>query len=110
VNYKSKGHKVEYVGTEELEGTPCYKLKITTKDGKEENWFIDKSNDYLIRSVTKAKIDGKDVENVVNFSNYQKQASGIIYPMTLGTDNGEINLSQIEINVPVDAKTFTPES
>jgi hypothetical protein len=110
VNYKAKGHKVEYIGSEELEGTPCYKLKVTTKDGKEATWFIDKSNDYLIRTVAKVQVNGKDVENAINFSNYKKQPSGIVYPMTLGTENGEINLSKVEVNIPVEAKTFSPES
>lgn len=110
VNYKAKGHKVAYAGNEDLQGTACYKLKITTKSGKEETWFIDKSNDYLIRSVAKVQANGKEVESVINFSNYQKQPSGIVYPMTLGTDNGEITLSKVEVNEPVDAKVFTPES
>jgi hypothetical protein len=110
INYQSKGHKVEYLGSDKLEGIDCYKLKVITKSGKEETMFIDKSNDYLIRTVTKVKVNGKEVESAVSFSNYQKQASGIVYPMTLGTDNGEIKLSKVEVNVPVEAKTFTPES
>lgn len=108
VDYKKKGHKVEFLGKDELEGTDCYKLKLVTKSGKEETWYIDQSNNYLIRSVAKQTIDGKEVESATNFSNYQKLDGGIVFPMTLGTENGEINLSKVEINQPVDDKVFAP--
>src|SRR5512132_1429290 len=33
VDYKDKGHTVELIGKEDLEGTPVYKLKLTLKNG-----------------------------------------------------------------------------
>ena len=29
VDWKSKGHKVEYLGTEDMDGTQAHKLKVT---------------------------------------------------------------------------------
>ena len=45
VNYAQKGNKVEYVGTEPVEGTDAYKLKVTTPDGDVRDYFID--TDYV---------------------------------------------------------------
>ena len=32
--YKEKGHTVEYLGMDDVEGTECHKLKVNTKIGK----------------------------------------------------------------------------
>lgn len=109
VDYKAKGHKVEYLGKEEVEGTECYKLSVLLKSGKQETCYIDASNNYLIRTVTKVTVDGKEVEQTMNLSNYQKQPEGISIPMTLGTENGEINLTSVELNRPVADKVFTAD-
>jgi outer membrane lipoprotein-sorting protein len=33
VDYKAKGHQVEYLGKADVEGTPVHKLKVTKKNG-----------------------------------------------------------------------------
>ena len=38
---RSKGHQVEYVGKEDVEGTPAYKLKVTQKNGDVVYVYID---------------------------------------------------------------------
>ncbi|MFT3908749.1 MAG: hypothetical protein QM737_04940 [Ferruginibacter sp.] len=43
VDYKEKGTKVELVKTEKVEGAEAYNLKVTYKDGKETNYYIDKA-------------------------------------------------------------------
>ncbi|HZB46621.1 MAG TPA: hypothetical protein VE360_15300, partial [Pyrinomonadaceae bacterium] len=41
VNYRAKGVKVEYVGTDEVEGTDAYKLKVTMANGDVRFYFMD---------------------------------------------------------------------
>lgn len=38
---KAKGHKVELLGKDEIDGQPAWKLKVTRKDGLEETWYLD---------------------------------------------------------------------
>ncbi len=38
--YKAKGHQVEMIGKEDLDGDEVYHLKVMLKDGSEENWFF----------------------------------------------------------------------
>ena len=40
MDYKAKGSKIELVGKDDMEGTEVYKLKLTTKDGKEKTMFF----------------------------------------------------------------------
>ncbi len=108
VDYKTKGNKVTYVGKDDVEGTDCYKLKIVYASGKEETMYIDASNYYHIRSVDKVKANGKEMEQTVNYSNYQKLPEGIVFPMTIESGNGPVALKSVEINKPVDESIFKP--
>src|SRR3954471_23403383 len=70
-DYKAKGNKVEYVGKEDVEGTPAYKLHVTTKDGKESNDFFDAETYLLIRSEGMRNVQGQDLEVVTTFGDYK---------------------------------------
>ena len=110
IDYKAKGSKVVFLGKDDVEGTECYKLKVTTSNGKEETMYIDASNYYHIRSVSKIKANGKEMEQTANYSNYQKLPEGIVFPMNIDEGNGPVALKSVEINKPVDEAIFTPKS
>ena len=108
VDYKAKGNKIEYLGKDDVEGTDCYKVKLTYKNGKEETMYFDASNYYHIRSVEKVQADGKEQEVTMNYSNYKKLPEGIVFPMTVGSPQGEVTFKSVEINTPVDESIFKP--
>lgn len=108
MDYKAKGNKIESLGKDDVEGTECFKLKVTRPDGKEETEYIDVSNYYHIRTVMKMKANGKENEVVFNFSNFQKLPEGIVFPMSMDGGNGNINFKTVEINKPVDESMFKP--
>ncbi len=110
VDYKTKGNKVTYLGKDDVEGTECYKLKVTYATGKEETMFIDASNYYHIKSVEKMVANGKEQEQVSTFSNFQKLPEGIIYPMTQDRGMGPMTMKSVEINKTVDESIFVPKS
>jgi len=41
VDYKNKGHKLELLGKEVLDGIEVFKIKLTKKNGREVNYFLD---------------------------------------------------------------------
>ena len=43
IDAAAKGHKVELLGKDEVDGQPALKLKLTRKDGFEETWYLDPS-------------------------------------------------------------------
>jgi hypothetical protein len=108
IDYKARGSKVAFLGKDAVEGTECYKLKLTRASGKEETMYIDASTYYQIRSVEKVKANGKEMENTTNYGNYQKLPEGIVYPMSIESPEGPITLKSVEINKPVDEKIFKP--
>ena len=55
VDYQAKGHKVEYVGREKVEGTDTYVLKVTLKSGEVNRIFLDAEQYLEIRSEGKSR-------------------------------------------------------
>ena len=54
VDYKSKGHTVEYLGKEKVEGTDAYKLKVTLKSGDVRTVYIDTDSNLEIKLESKS--------------------------------------------------------
>jgi len=109
LNYKEKGHNVEYLGTEDVDGVDAYKIKETLKGGKVETVYIDPKNYYIIRVVSKVKANGQEMDQTQNMSNYQKQPNGIVIPMSMTTGfGGDLTITKVEINVPIEESIFKP--
>jgi|LakMenEpi03Aug12_release.lakeMendotaPanAssembly.Ray.scaffolds.fasta_scaffold552522_2 hypothetical protein len=108
LDYKDKGHSVQMLGKEDIEGTECYKLKLTRKSGRESTYFIDTKTNYIVRSASKLKVNGQEVEQVMNLSNYQKLPGGIVVPMTMENSGmpAPINISKVEVNPTIDNAIF----
>ena len=108
VDYKSKGHSVELLGKEDVDGTECYKLKLVRKSGRESTYLIDTKTYYPLRVKSKVKVNGQETEVVQGFSNYQKQPSGIVLPMTMENSGlpAPINITKVEVNPTFDASVF----
>lgn len=108
LNYKDKGNTVELLGKEAVDGTECFKLKLTTKNGKSTTMFIDPKNFYIIRSVSKATVMGQEQELTVNFGDYKKTEDGYVFPHTIGGafGQGDLTVTKIEVNKEIDEKIF----
>ena len=106
INYKEMGKTLEFIGKEDMDGTECLKLKMTDKDAKETTFFIDPSNYYIIKQTEKIKANGKEMESVATFSNYKKTAEGVVFPMTVSANFGEMEITKIEINPAIDETIF----
>jgi hypothetical protein len=107
LNYKEKGHQVEYIGKEDYEGTECHKLKVMFKGGAEATMFFDPATYYLIKQVTKTKATGQEVVQEQTFSNFTKQ-DGYVFPFSLTGmgPGGVVTITKIEINKPLDESLF----
>lgn len=111
VDYKAKGHKVELVGKEQVEGADTYKLKVTLKNGNEKFLFLDADTFLEIRTQSKRMIRGTETETETSLGDY-KEVEGIMMPFsTEGGPKGrperqKFTVEKVEINVPVDAAIF----
>ncbi|MBC7552443.1 MAG: hypothetical protein H7257_00540 [Taibaiella sp.] len=110
VDYKAKGNTVAFLGKDDVEGTECYKLKVTHPTGKSETIFIDAATYYHIRSVEKIKADGKEMEQISTFGNYKKLPEGIMWPMSIDMGGGgPMDVKSVDINKGVDEAMFVPK-
>ena len=106
VDYKEKGSTVEFIGKDDVEGTECFKLLVTFKSGKTESLFIDPKTYFIIRQVAKQKANGQEADVITNYSNYQKLPEGIFVAMSISLPFGELVVSKVEVNKPVDEAIF----
>src|SRR3954453_3664754 len=111
-DYKAKGNKVEYVGKVDVEGTPTYKLHVTTKEGKESNVYLDAETYLVTRTEGTRNIQGQDMEMESTIGDY-KTVDGLTMPYSMeshvkGKDGmGQaITVDKIELNPKVDAAMF----
>lgn len=113
-DYKAKGNKVEYVGKEDVQGTPAYKLKVTTKDGKESNVYFDADTYLAIKTDATRNMQGQDVEIETTIGDY-KTVDGLLFPYSIeshqkgkeGAGGQAILIDKIELDPKVDAAMFT---
>jgi len=103
VDYAKKGNKVELLGKADIEGTPAYKLKLTTKDGTDSVVYLDAESFLEIKMESKRKVQGQEIEGETTFGNYQ-EFGGLLFPMSIemkakGMPAGQtITLEKVEIN------------
>ena len=109
-NWKEKGHAVELIGKEDMEGSSVYKIKITMADGNIETYFIDTENFVPLKVASVMKIQGNDTESETIPSNY-KDVNGAMLPFALenkfkGQTVSHIVIDKYEINKEVADSLF----
>jgi outer membrane lipoprotein-sorting protein len=124
LDYGDKGYAVELMGKETVEGTECYKIKLTKKpklvDGVDVDnisfYFFDAEN--FVPIVVESEIKTGQMKGKISritFSDYQ-EVEGLYFPFSITQgikDMGSqaINFTSIELNPTVDDAIFKfPES
>jgi outer membrane lipoprotein-sorting protein len=112
VDYKEKGNQVEYLGKDEVEGTPVHKLKITKKNGDVQTLYLDADSYLEIKAEGKTKMHGQEIEGETTFGDY-KEVGGLIIAHSIqskmkgGQGPGQtITFEKIEINPDIPASRF----
>lgn len=110
VDYKTKGHTVELMGKEDVEGTPCYKLKLTRKSGDVEYYYLDAGNFLAVKSTMKRKQMGAEVEMEAFPGNY-KPVNGVMMPYSTEMKMGgrtmmQMSIESVEANGKIDDAIF----
>jgi hypothetical protein len=81
VDYRTKGARAEYLGEEDVDGTPAHKLRMTLKSGDVATYFIDPDSWMIIRLLEKQLVRGAESEAETDFGEYEK-VGGVYVPMT----------------------------
>jgi outer membrane lipoprotein-sorting protein len=111
IDYEKKGHKIELLGKEDLEGTEVFKLRLTRKNGQVTDYFIDAENFIELKTSTiKKKKDGTEVKIDTIYGDY-KPVAGVMMPYSLSFSFNRMSMSVIldavEPNVELAEDFFT---
>lgn len=111
VNWKEKGSAVEYLGTEDVDGTEAHKLKVTRKNGDVSYIYLDPDHFLEIRILTQRIERGTQVEVETDLGDYEK-VGGVFVPFAVeegrkgSSDKQKIIIEKGEPNVPADDAMF----
>lgn len=111
IHAHEKGNKVEFVGTEPVEGTDAYKLKVTLANGDQYYYYMDTDYYVPIKIDTKRMIRGAEREYETTLGDY-KEVQGWYLPFSVesnvkgSTDKQVLAFESIQANVQIDDGRF----
>jgi len=113
VNAKAKGHVLEYLGTEDVDGTLAHKLRVKLKWGGDVTVWIDPDTWMVIRDLQTLMVRGAEQQVETDYGDYEK-VGGVFVPMS--EESGPLNspppargksiYDKAEANIAVAADTF----
>ena len=111
VDWKTKGHRVDYLGSEDVDGAPAHKLKVKLKDGDVEYHYLDQDSLLAIRIVYEQQIRGMERIYESDLGDYE-QVAGVWMPFTIDSGrkgaprNFHVTIDRAEPNVDIDDAVF----
>jgi outer membrane lipoprotein-sorting protein len=134
-DYQAKGNEIEYLGKDEIDGKPVYKLWLTRRDGVGSTIYLDAKSHLEVRekTVQVSHTYGREFgpfgirqfvndqrELVTTYSDF-KTIDGVTLPCTIETklkrvEGGgtiqmdgsmRIDIDKVELNVDIPASRFT---
>ncbi len=109
-NYADKGHTLELIGKEDMEGTEVYVLKLTRSDGNIDYMYMDADNYVVLKLVSKTIINGSETEVEAYMSNFQ-EVNGYVMAFTVeqtfgGQPGMSLNIESVVQNEDIDDSIF----
>ncbi len=112
VDWKEKGHTVEFLGTEDVDGTPALKLRVNLKGGNTEYVYLDPDSALEIRTETVTRVRGTETITDTDLGSYE-QVEGVWFPFSLeqtqkggGGGSQRYDVERAEANVELDDSIF----
>lgn len=81
-DYQKKGSTAEFKGKVNLDGKDAFRLRLTTSDGNEKDYFIDANTFYITKVKTTISAQGQtvDIEQIMSDN---KTIDGVTMPMKI---------------------------
>lgn len=112
INYQQKGNRIEYLGMDQVDGSDCYKLKVTYPNGDVRFYYLDSDYAVPIKIEDQRMIRGAVQEFETTLGDY-KAVNGWYLPYSFETsakgspDAQKITWQRIDANVALDSTRFT---
>jgi outer membrane lipoprotein-sorting protein len=111
IGAKERGDKVEYLGTEDVDGTDAHKLKVTLKNGDIDYVYLDPDHFLEIRTVTQRYVRGTMSERTTDYGDYE-EINGVYFPFSMTSESKadgnrqQTTIEHTEANAPIDDAVF----
>src|SRR6267143_859159 len=105
-------HKAELSGHDSVEGTDCYKVKLTLRNGDVRYYFLDSDSFLELKIENQSNIRGTVQYTETFFGDYEK-VNGIYYPFAVETgekgseSRTKFAVDRVEMDVPLDDARFS---
>lgn len=101
LDWKAKGSRLEYLGTEDIDGTDAHKLRVTFRNGDSRVVFLDPDHFLEIRIEDHQFVRGQEQVSTTDVGEYA-MVDGVYFPF----EQGQVQIEKIELNAPIDAAIF----
>lgn len=111
VDWAAKGHKVEYLGVESVDGGPAYKLKVTLKSGNSEEIYLDTDSFLEVKEVSTTILRGQEMKQESVMGDY-KDVDGLMFPFSIevgapgSPQRMKVQVQKVDMNVPLEDGRF----
>jgi len=111
VDYKTKGYTLDYLGTEDVDGTEAHKLRVTRPNGDLTYVYLDPEYFLEIRTVNRRIEHGVPNETVTDYGDYEK-VDGVYFAFEQdsgpkgSSDRQRVRFEKAEANVPAADTQF----
>lgn len=112
-SYKEKGYTVEYLGTDDMDGSDVYKLRLTTTDGDMIYYYIDADTYYILQITKRIRFKDKEEKSSTTYSDFRKTDFGVTVPFSNqqvdengAEQGGPVTYTKVEVNPAVEPSLF----
>jgi hypothetical protein len=111
IDYEAKGHRVELLGREKVEGRDAFKIAVTLATGAVRHLYLDAETFLEVKVDGTRRVGGTERRLETFFRDY-RPVQGLLLPHTLETKVEGVPISQklsvekVELNAPLDDAIF----
>lgn len=111
VDWKAKGYTLDYLGTEDVDGTDAYKLRVSRSNGDITYVYLDPDYFLEIRTISRRIEHGVPRETVTDYGDYE-QVNGVYFAFAQASgpkgssDRNKVQFDKAEANTPLDGALF----
>lgn len=111
-DYAARGASLEYMGTEDIDGTNAHKIRVTQKNGDIQYVYLDPDYFLEIRVESQRQVRGVKQVLVADYGEYEK-VEGVYWAtaITVGrkgdSDPAKIIFDKVEVNLPLAPNYFS---
>ncbi len=111
VDYRLKGHSVELVGPEKVDGKDVHHLVLTMKNGQVQHYYLDATTGLEARMTQEMDVGGGKAQTLATEMSDYRAVAGVTMPHTVrqlvdGKVVGQMTIDSVEFNSVTDDAIF----